>query len=138
MKIGTALFATVSLIALAAVSGAAAGTAASTRPRTTEPPAVWDVHVTLTDTRIGLGRKSAPRGDVARFIMRNVGTRPHSFTLGTAARGTGVQTGFSHTLKPKQLKIVFLFLDYRGQLRYFSKVPADRSKPGMQGVFTVT
>lgn len=138
MRPGIVLFATVTVIALASVSAGAAGTAGSTQPQTTEPPTVWDIHVTLTDTRIALGRRSAPRGDVARFIMRNVGTKPHSFTLGTAARGTGVQTGFSHTLKPKQLKIVFLFLDYRGQLRYFSKLPADRSKPGMKGTFTVT
>jgi hypothetical protein len=97
-----------------------------------------DIHVTLTDTRIALNRRSAPRGDVARFIMRNIGTKPHSFTLGTAARGTGVQTGFSHMLKPKQRKIVFLFLDYRGQIRYYSKLPADRSKPGMTGIFKIT
>jgi hypothetical protein len=128
------VFATVSVLALVPVSVGAP----STRPQTTEPPEVWDVHVTLTDTRIALGRRSAPRGDVARFIMRNVGTKPHSFTLGSLAHGTGIQTGFSHTLKPKQLKIVFLFLDYRGQLRYYSKFPADRSKPAMHGVFTVT
>jgi hypothetical protein len=128
------LFATVSVLALAPVSAGAS----TARPRTTEPPTVWDVHVTLTDSRIALGRRSAPRGDVARFIMRNVGTKPHSFTLGSTARGTGIQTGFSHTLKPKQLKIVFLFLDYRGTLRYYSKFPADRSKPGMHGIFTVT
>jgi hypothetical protein len=138
VRSGIVLFAALSVLALAPVSVGAARTQGSTHPQTTEPPAVWDIHIRLTDTRIALGRRSAPRGDVARFIIRNVGTKPHSFTLGTAARGTGVQTGFSHLLKPKQLKIVFLFLDYRGQLRYYSKLPADRAKPGMKGIFTVT
>lgn len=104
---------------------------------TTAPSAFFNIHVKLTSTRIVLGKHSAPRGTYARFIIRNVDTRPHNFTLGKVRRGIGAQSGFSRTLKPHQRKILILFLDYRGPLPYSGGLPADRAKPGMKGVFTV-
>ena len=109
----------------------------SAHPETTDPPPVADIQVKITDTRISVNPSSAERGAYARFIVRNVGTKPHSFTLGTAKRGTGSQTGFSRTVKPKAQKILLLYLDYRGRLPYYSSLPADRSKPGMKGTFTI-
>jgi hypothetical protein len=128
------------LFALAAASAVALVPAAqgSARPRTTAPPPVVNVKVTITDTRIGVTPKVAQRGDYARFIMINVGKRPHTFTLGSTKHGTGVQTGFSKALKPNEQKTLLLFLDYRGQVAYRGSLPADRSLPGMRGVFTIS
>jgi hypothetical protein len=111
--------------------------AARARPQTTAPTVFFNIHVTLTNSRILLDKHSAPRGTYARFIIRNVDTRPHNFTLGKARRGTGAQSGFSRTLKPRQKQILLLFLDYRGPMPYIGGLRADRSKPGMKGVFTV-
>jgi hypothetical protein len=130
------------LAALAAVALVPAAQGAAQQrfggPRTTAPPPVVDIKVTITDTRIGLTPKGAQRGDYARFILLNVGKKPHTFTLGGTKHGTGVQTGFSRLLKPKEQKILLLFLDYRGQIAYRGTLPADRSLPGMKGVFTIS
>ena len=125
LLIGRAVFV---LASLAVVSAAQA---------TTAPTVFYNIHVTLTNTRIVLDKHSAPRGTYARFIIRNLDTRPHNFTLGKARRGTGLQSGFSRTLKPRQKQILLLFLDYRGPIPYSGGLPADRSKPGMKGVFTI-
>ena len=108
------------------------------RPQTTAPTAVVDITVTITDTRISISPKRAARGNYARFVLLNVGTKPHTFAFGTAKRGTGVQTGFTRPLKPKEQKTFLLFLDYRGQVAYYGSLAADRSKPGMRGVFTIS
>jgi hypothetical protein len=110
---------------------------AQARPGTTAPNVIIDIHVTLTNTRIILNRHNAPRGTFARFTIRNVGTRPHNFTLSRSKRGTGAQSGFSRTLKPRQKRILLLFLDYRGPLPYFTVLRTDRGKRGMRGVFTI-
>jgi hypothetical protein len=104
---------------------------------TTAPNVFFNIHVTLTNSRIIMDNRHAPRGTYARFIVRNTGTRPLNFTLGKAKRGTGAQSGFSRTLKPRQRQILLLFLDYRGTIPYSSSLPADRAKPGMKGVFTI-
>jgi len=111
--------------------------AAQARPLTTAPTVFYNIHVTLTNSRIVLDRHNAPRGTYARFIIRNLDTRPHNFTLGKVRRGTGAQSGFSRTLAPRQKQILLLFLDYRGPIPYRGGLPADRSKPGMKGVFTI-
>jgi hypothetical protein len=110
----------------------------SVRPQTTAPPSLVEIKVTITDTRISLSPKRAFRGAYVRFIMLNVGNKPHTFAFGTAKRGTGVQTGFTRPLEPKQRKILVLFLDHRGRVAYYGSLAADRSKPGMRGVFTVS
>jgi hypothetical protein len=111
--------------------------ATQARPHTTAPTVFYNIHVTLTNTRILLDKHSAPRGTYARFIIRNLDTRPHNFTLGKARRGTGAQSGFSRTLKPRQKQILLLFLDYRGPIPYHGGLKADRAKPGMKGIFTI-
>jgi hypothetical protein len=130
------LLASVGLVpVLAAVALAPAAQAA--RPQTTAPNVFFNIHVTLTNSRIILDKHAAPRGTYARFIIRNVDARPHNFTLGKAKRGTGAQSGFSRTLKPHQRQILILFLDYRGTIPYSGGLAADRSKPGMKGVFSI-
>jgi hypothetical protein len=130
------------LLTLAAVSAAALVPAAQTsaRPQTTAPPPVVDIRVTISDAGINMSPKRAFRGVYARFILVNVGKKPHTFSLGAAAkhRGTGVQTGFTKPLKPGVQAILLLFLDYRGPVAYRGSLPADRAKPGMKGIFTIS
>lgn len=84
LLIGLVVFALASLTLLAA---------AQARPQTTAPTVFYNIHVTLTNSRIVLDKHSAPRGTYARFIIRNLGTRPHNFTLGKARRGTAHRAG---------------------------------------------
>lgn len=81
--------------------------------------------------------KRAQRGSLAQFILVNRGTKPHTFKLGHKRRGTGSQTGFTKALKPNEQSVLIVFLDYRGKLPYVGSLPADRSKPGMKGTFTI-
>jgi hypothetical protein len=129
----------VRLFALGAVSAVALMLAAlsSAQPRTTAPPPVVTVKITITDSRIGISPKRAQRGSMARFILLNLGTKPHTFKLGHERRGTATQTGFTKALKPSEQHILIYYLDYRGKLPYFGSLPADRSKPGMKGIFTI-
>jgi hypothetical protein len=133
------VFALAVLAAALAVPGALGTTRGAARPNTTVPDVFLPIHVTVTDRRISLDRKSGHRGDEVRFTIRNAGTKTHNFTLGktTTKRGIGAQVGFSTTLKPKQEKVYLLFLDYRGDLPYRSMLKADLKKPGMRGIFKI-
>lgn len=118
------------IVTTLSVTGAAQG-----HPLTTRPGLELDVRVTITDTRIVLDRRTAPRGVEARFQIRNVGAKTHNFTLNGPKLSGDRRQGFSRTLKPGQQKAVRLFLDVRARQTYFSGLSADRSKPGMRGVF---
>ena len=96
------------------------------QPRTTAPPEVVTVKITISDSRIGVHPKVAPRGAIGRFVLINIGKKPHTFALGHEKRGTGSQTGFTRSLKPNQQQILILFFDYRGVLPYSGTLPADR------------
>ena len=106
---------------------------------TTDPVEEVDVYVTLRDSGITLSRKEAVSGAVARFIVHNLGKKPHSFVLGTG-RVTAVRTGLStRVMQPRsKVKILLVFLDFRGGLTYRSTVKADLRNPKMKGVFTIT
>ena len=135
MVSGTArIFALAALSTLALVP-AAHGTVRS--PKTTTPDVFVNIQVKITDTRITLDRHSANRGDEGRFIIRNLGKKPHTFTLGSTRRTGVAQSGFSRLLRPGQQQILILFLDYRGPLQYRSTLPHDRELAGMRGVFHV-
>jgi opacity protein-like surface antigen len=127
------------LFALAAVSAVALVPAAQSadQPWTTAPPPVSNIKITITDTGINVSPKFAQRGSMGRFILVNTGKKPHTFVLGHERRGTGVQTGFKKALKPSQQSVLILFLDFRGAIPYHSPLPADRSKPRMQGIFRI-
>jgi hypothetical protein len=123
-----------------AVLSAVALLAAAQSPgqtRTTAPPPVVSVRVTITDAAIQVTPKRAQRGTLARFIMVNTGKKPHRFTLGHERRGTATQTGFSKSLLPSQQSVLILFLDYRGPIPYHGSLPADRSKSAMKGIFRI-
>jgi hypothetical protein len=127
------------LFALAAASAVALVPAAqsSARPETTAPPPVVTIKVMITDSRISMSPKRAQRGVMARFILLNLGKKPHTFKLGHQRHGTGTQTGFTKNLKPSEQSILIYYLDYRGRLPYLGILPADRAKPGMKGFFTI-
>lgn len=127
------------LLALAAVSAVAFVPAAQSadQPRTTAPPQVANIKITISDSGIRISPKTAQRGSMGRFILVNIGKKPHTFALGSERRGTGVQTGFTRSLKPSQQSVLLLFLDFRGLLPYRATLPADRSKPAMQGSFRI-
>ena len=127
------------LLALAAVSAVALVPAAQSadQPRTTAPPQVANIKITVTDAGIRLSPKIAQRGSMGRFILVNVGKKPHTIVLGHERRGTGVQTGFTKSLRPGQQAVLLLFLDFRGLIPYRATLPADRSKPAMQGTFRI-
>lgn len=91
----------------------------------------------ITDSTIAMFPKRAQRGTIARFTLINLGRQSHIFKLGHLRPGTGTQTGLTRSLKPSAQKILFCFLDYRGRLPYLAPLPADRSKPGMKGTFTI-
>lgn len=107
------------------------------QPRTTAPPEVVAIKITITDGAVHMSPRRAQRGAVARFILLNIGKKPHTFLLGHLRRGTGVQTGFVKALKPNEQSILILFLDYRGAIPYRCTLPADRPKPRMKGIFTI-
>jgi hypothetical protein len=106
-------------------------------PHTTAPDLYVNVRVTMTNTRFIVSRHSGPRGADAKFELHNTSNKPHNFSIGNEKYGTGVQTGFTVTLKPGQSKILVLFLDIRGTIRYFPGLPADKGKKGMSGIFKI-
>jgi hypothetical protein len=125
------------VIALGVVLGAMFVPSALARPQTTAPNVFVNIHVTLTDTKVILSPKTAPRGSDARFIVRNTGTKPHSFTLGSSVLGANLQSGFSRIVQPKQSKILLLYLNARGALQYYGGATAKKSTSKMKGVFLV-
>ena len=127
------------LFTLAAISAVARVPAAQSadQPQTTAPPPASNIKVTITDTGVTISPKLAQRGSMGRFILVNTGKKPHTFVLGHERRGTGVQTGFKKALKPSQQSVLILFLDFRGAIPYHSPLPADKSKPRMQGIFRI-
>jgi hypothetical protein len=138
VKARIALLAALSSAALVPAAHGAVRGSSSGRPLTTVPDVFLTIHVTITDSRIKLDRRTARRGDEVRFVIRNAGDKPHTFVLGKkVASGRGAQTGFTSSLKPKQEKLVLLFMDYRGPLPYRSTLQHDLGKPGMRGTFTI-
>jgi hypothetical protein len=110
---------------------------APARTHTTAPNIYVNVNVTLTDTKVTVSPTSAPRGSDARFIVRNVGSKPHLFTIGSLRYGTGVQTGFTRVMKPGAHGVFLVYLDYRGLMRYYSDIGANARTPTYKGTFAV-
>jgi hypothetical protein len=103
---------------------------------TTGPALYYTIHVTISDTKTKMSRQDLPRTYSARFDIRNVGSKTHSFTLGS--RLNGKATVVSRTLKPKTHAVAyFIQNDERGVLRFYSLIPADAKNKGLQGVFTI-
>ena len=81
--------------------------------------------------------KRAQRGVMAQFILINRGAKPHTFKLGHERRGTRRRPASPRLSSRAQQSILIYYLDYRGKLPYLSSLPADRTKPGMRGIFTI-
>jgi hypothetical protein len=103
---------------------------AQARPLTTKPIYTLTIRVTITDTRVTLDPHSAPRGIQARFVIKNTGSRAHTFSL----NGRISTPRFSRTVKPHQQDVVRRFLDFRGKVTYRS----DQGNPGMRGLFVIS
>ena len=131
------IFAVAVLSAAALVSAAHGTVRTHDGPSTTAPDLFLNIHVTITDTRITIKPRTALRGAEARFIINNNGLKRHNFTIGGTVRQAATQTGFSRMIAPKEEKVLLVYLDYRGPLPYRSTLPADRSLPGMRGIFKV-
>ena len=125
------------LIGLGAVLGVLLVPTASARPQTTAPNIFVNIHVTLTDTKVILSPKTAPRGSDARFIVKNTGTKPHSFTLGANQATPTLQSGFTRVVSPKKQEILLLYLNARGALSYYGGSSPSKASPAMKGIFTV-
>ncbi len=93
------------LVVLALVAlGLTAG--ASARPQTTGPEHVDNVKVTMRDSGIALSKATFLRGDNARFIAVNKGSKPYRLKIGV------VQTKL---LAPGKTGIILAELDFRGK-----------------------
>ena len=101
--LGLAVVLVGALVAVFALAGQAqAGGRIPTPPLTTAPDLYVTVNVTMTNTKFVLSVHAAPRGADARFVIHNVSNKPNTFVVGkpNVGTGTGVQTGFSATVKP--------------------------------------
>ncbi|HEX5584067.1 hypothetical protein [Gaiella sp.] len=115
-------------LALLLVVCSVAASAASAQPETTAPTLFIKVKVTITDSKIIVRPRQAPRGSNVQFMLRNVGKKTHVFTLGTAKRGVGLQTGFKQVVRPGQHKSLMMYLDYRGLLPYYGSTVGQPGK----------
>jgi hypothetical protein len=124
-------------LGIAAIAALVPASQSLAESETTAPPPLVDVKITITDSRFAVSPKRARRGSLARFILVNLGRKPHAFKLGHQRRGTGAQTGFTTAVPAGKQKVNILFLDYRGTLAYSPALPTDRAKRGMTGNFTI-
>ena len=127
-------------LALVGAAAAACVVAAqgSAQPQTTTPTTVINIKITLTDSVYRVNQKVVPRAALGRFLFSNQGTKAHAFTLARTKTRTGIQKGFTKTLKPGQRAVVLLFFDYRGRIAYRGSLPWDQSKIGMKGFIEVS
>jgi hypothetical protein len=114
-----------------------ASAVSSAQPQTTQPSPVVIVKITITDSEISVSPKRAERGSIARFILVNHGKKLHVFRLGYLSGPRAAEAGFTRALRPGAQHILAYFLDYREQLPYSGRLPADRSNPKMRGTFTI-
>jgi hypothetical protein len=105
-----------------AAAASAALTAAGTAPATTNVPAIFTVKVKIYDGRIAMSPNHAVRGSTITFVMINRGKKTHTFVIGDVKRGAGFGSGFKQVLKPNQQFSKVMFLDYRGTMRFYSRV----------------
>ena len=127
-------------LALVGAAAAACVVAAqgSAQPQTTTPTTVINIKITLTDSVYRVNQRVVPRAALGRFLLSNQGTKAHAFTLARTKTRTGIQKGFTKTLKPGQRAVVLLFFDYRGRIAYRGSLPRDQSKIGMKGFIEVS
>jgi hypothetical protein len=94
---------------------------ASSRPQTTNVPAIFTVKVTVTNTRIAMHPAHAVRGSTVTFILTNRGTKTRTFVIGDVRRGAGHGQGFAQILRPDQQFTKVMYLDYRGVMKFSTR-----------------
>lgn len=99
------------LLGLLAASGLLAAVFVSSAVGTTEPGVIRRIDVTLDDKGIRVERLRWKRGTVARFQIRNRGTKPHNFVIGFWR---------SRVLQPGERQEVEAPLTLRGPLAFRS------------------
>lgn len=125
------------LTVLAALVALVYAASVGAQVRTTAPSVYVTVNVTLTDSKVIVSPKGAPRGADARIVVHNIGKKARSLAFDYHALGSGVHGGFDRVFKPGQRSVLFLFLDSRGVIPYFSGPSFDRTSPASRGTFTV-
>jgi hypothetical protein len=125
------------LVVLLLLVGLVPTSSALARTATTAPSIYVNVNVTLTDSKVIVRPKFAPRGANARFIVKNVGKAPHSFTVGFLKRAAGLQVGFTRTFAPGKHSVFIVYLNYRGVVPYFSGASYTKATSAMKGTFVV-
>ena len=125
------------LFALALLAGLVLASAGSAQVRTTAPNVYVNVNVTLTDSRVIVSPRSAPRGADARIVVRNIGKSARPFAFGYNSLGSGVHTGFNRVFQPGRRSVLFLFLDSRGVISYYSGPSFARASSAAKGTFIV-
>ena len=73
---------------------------------TTEPTEINDVQVLLRNNGFRLSRSKFERGIQVRFLVRNTGTRPYRFKVGSFS---------TKLLKRGKHQILFAYLGFRGR-----------------------
>ena len=116
------------ILVAAVLVGVAFVPAGYSRTTTTAPNVYISIHVTLTDSKVIVSPRSAPRGSDARFIVRNIGKKPRNFTV-----RTGALTGFSRVFKPGKRAVLLLYLGYRGTMPYYSGATFASTPAAMKG-----
>jgi hypothetical protein len=122
------------LAGLAAAAALSIAGSAAGHPQTTNVPAIFTVKVTIRDKAIAMTPNHAVRGSTITFVLTNRGTKTHTFVIGDAGRGAGLGQGFKQTLRPNQQFTKVMFLDYRGVMRFSSRVG---STVVARGAFTI-
>ncbi|HZS24947.1 MAG TPA: hypothetical protein VFA30_08160 [Gaiellaceae bacterium] len=118
-----------SLVCLVLAAGGAA------RPQTTNPGAYLTVRVSITNKGISMSPTHARRGQTAIFLLSNLASSAHVFSLGDVSLTHHRGTGFVVKLARNQQKRVLLYLTYRGPLPAWL---GNTSKTKIVGVFRVT
>ncbi len=109
----------------------------SARVGTTAPSVYVNVNITLTDSKVIVSPKSAPRGADARIIVHNLSKKSRFLAFDYHAVGSGVHGGFERVFKPGAKVVLFLFLDSRGVIPYYSGSTFDRTSAALRGTFIV-
>jgi hypothetical protein len=94
------------LVLLLVVATLLLAPAASARPDTTRPGYIHQVRVVLKDKGLSLSQAHFLRGNEARFVIRNAGTRPSRFKAGFLS---------TKVLKRGEQAIMLIHLGLRGR-----------------------
>ncbi len=120
-----------------ALLGAAFAPLALSGRQTTNPSIYVTIRVTLTSSAVVVTPKDPPRGSMGRFVMRNLGTKPVTFSLGSDTPGLGFKFGFKSVVKPGTEKIRIVYLSTRGKIPYHIGASFSGAKARAKGLLEV-